>query len=340
MGPNEMERGGEYLARGTGVRLPEGFRDLLPPLSERKRSLEAAFHRVLSRWSYAEIRTPLIEFYDILALGSGNGVRERIFRFVDRHGQVLALRSDMTTPVARVAATRLTDDELPARLFYIGSVFRYDRTGALGEIYQAGAELIGLSGARCDAEMISIAVECLREAGIEGFKIGLGHAGFLTGLLDAIGVPPEPAFRMRSSLERRDLVEIERTLNGLDLSESDRSVLMAVASLRPRREVLHSLLARFEGSDVGGSIRYIDEMFSYLEELGCHEPVYLDFGVIRDFDYYTGMVFEIYVPGVGQPVGGGGRYDGLIGRFGRQMPATGFALNISGLMQRVDERGR
>lgn len=312
---------------------------MLPPLSDRKRRLESAFHRVFSRWSYAEIQTPLVEFYDVLALGSGNGVRERIFRFVDRHGQVLALRSDMTTPVARVAAMRLSDDELPAKFFYTGSVFRYDRAGALCEIFQAGAEIIGLSDAKCDAETISVAVECLREAGIDGFKVGLGHAGFLTDLLEAVQVPPEPASRIRSSLERRDLVEIERTLDLLNLPKEKSSILMAVATLQPGRDALLSLLARFEGTRVGDSLRYIDEIFSCLEEFGCHEPVYLDFGVIRDFDYYTGMVFEIYVPGVGQPVGGGGRYDGLVARFGRPIPATGFALNVSALLQRVDEKG-
>lgn len=321
--------------------VPEGLRDLVPPHAARKRDVETAFLAVFQRWGYQEIVTPALEYYETVAGAGGEGWRGRVYRLVDPEGHVLALRPDMTAPIARVAGTRLRDLPRPLRLCYLGSVYRHDRprSGRPRELFQAGIELIGADSPASDAEVIAIAVDCLRAVGLSGFKVGVGHAAFMADLVGGLAMPAPTRALLREALVRKDFVVLEDILTSCDLSEEERDVLRQVATLQPGRPALASVLERVRQPTAAAALRHLDRVFAGLEACGMAGDVYLDFGVIRDFDYYTGVVFEVYVPGLGYPVAGGGRYDGLLARYGAPDPATGFALGIYEVLSVLERDG-
>lgn len=298
---------------------------MLPEEAEALRQLEHRLLELFQRWGYREVRTPVLEFLSTVERGVGVEGPNTLFVLVDRTGELLALRPEMTVPIARLVATH---GQERARLSYVAEVFRVRdiSRGEEREFVQAGVERIGDRGPDADAEVVALAVWALRKAGIEGFRIGLGHAGFLRGLLEAVGLDAEDQHAAQLLLYRRDFV----TLQGL-LEDAPAAV---------REAILH--LPSWRGPDaldraarLGIAPQALEEVERLLEALrpyGVGEEVEVDLGLIRDFEYYTGIVFEGYVQGLGRPVLGGGRYDGLLVRFGADRPAVGFALHLNRLL--------
>lgn len=325
----------------TRTGLPDGVRDVLYPEVVRLRRLEGTLAEIFSRWGYREVVTPAFELLEAVIPGAGVRAQEELYKFIDRRGRILALRPDMTTPIARLVATHLAWEPGPQRFYYSGPVFRCQesRKGRPHEFRQSGIELIGDATPFADAEVIAVAVEALRAAGLAEFGIGVGHVEFLEGLMEQASLPEASRADLRTALAQRNYVAYEQALYGLNLPEAERDVLLFVASASGGREVPAEIASRVSNLRARAALDEMKRLMELLAVHGVQDFVHLDLGLVRDFEYYTGIIFEGYVPGSGSPLCGGGRYDNLLGEFGEPSPATGFALELDGLC-RVLERNR
>jgi ATP phosphoribosyltransferase regulatory subunit len=304
----------------------------MPAEMQELRRLELALAEVFERFGYGEVATPTIEYHDVLARGDIKGA-PAAYRFFDEHGELLAMRSDMTIPIARLVAGRLAADEPPFRFFYLGNAYRAVRPqrGQMREFIQAGVELIGADAPDGTAEVVEVLVTALDAAGLSRAVIGLGDADLFRQLLADVGVDAEVRDEILDRLAAHDLVWIEETVAGLrGIAARDRDTLQRIPTLRGGREVLD--VARDVGGDaVERATSRLQATFDALTARGIGDRVQLDLGLLRDLGYYTGAILEVYDPALGHILGGGGRYDELIGRFGRELPAAGFALHLERL---------
>jgi ATP phosphoribosyltransferase regulatory subunit len=305
------------------------MRDIAADEMARRRQLEARWRELFVRWGYAEVQTPLLEFLETFLQGAGPGIGDRLLKLVDAGGEVLALRPEMTVPLARYAATRLLPaGTRPWRLAYVAVVFRGQERGSGRErqFTQAGVEVIGEGTLAADAEVIALAAEALRAAGVEQATVSIGHAGFLRGVLAAL--PPEAADAARDLLYRRAFAELDRALP----PGPAREALRAVPGLRGP-DALRRAGALALTAESRAALETLRALLAALAPYDLELRLEVDLGLIRDFDYYTGVVFEAHGPRAGRPLLGGGRYDGLLARFGRPAPATGFALGVERVLE-------
>jgi ATP phosphoribosyltransferase regulatory subunit len=314
----------------------------LPDEAFRLRALQERLMGVFRLWGFWEVMTPTYEFFDVLAVGTDEALQERMFRFVDREtGRMLALRADVTPQIARIAATRLRDRPKPYRLAYRTNVFRYDepRVGRQREFYQAGVELLGLDKPEADAEMIAIAIEGFRAAGLTRFSIDVGHVDFVRGVLDGLRVDRAVLRALRDTLRRKDAVELTRLVGGLECPAAAARLLEALPTLHGRVEVIARAGALVENRRSEQAVKSLAEVHRLLTAYGLGDAIMLDLGEVRGFDYYSGVNFEGYVAGFGAEVCGGGRYDHLLQRFGEACPATGFAFDVNRLLLALEAQG-
>jgi ATP phosphoribosyltransferase regulatory subunit len=320
-------------------RIPPGTRDILPDEMRELRRLQTVLGEAFERYGYGEVATPTIEYHDVLARGDDRGA-PAAYRFFDESGELLAMRSDMTVPIARLVASRLAGTEPPFRLCYIGNAYRAVRPqrGQMREFTQAGVELIGAEAPDGTAEVIEVLSAALDAAGLTRAVIGLGDADLYRQLLDELGVSDGPRERILAALAAHDLVGLEREVDDLELAPADQETLLRLPSLRGGAEVLDR--ARELGGDaVARATQRLAATHEALVARGVGERVSLDLGLLRDLGYYTGAIVEVYDPAVGHVLGGGGRYDELMGRFGWPLPAAGFALYVERLHIAQAEEG-
>ncbi len=309
--------------------LPEGVRDLLFADAAAFQSMEDSLQATWSAWGYREIRLPTFEYADTLATDVGATVDAEMYRFFDRHGRTLALRPDMTIPTARAVGTRLYSQPMPLRLAYIGSVFRYEppRAGRQHEFAQAGVELIGAPGAAADAESIALAVAALKAVGLPQFRITVGHVGFFRGLLTALALPERLALRVREAVDRKAEAELGMILREAPgLPPLARNALLTLPRLTNGPSVLAHAETICLNTAMMQALSDLRAVAELLSAYGVADAVSYDLAEVRDLDYYTGITFEGFAPGLGAQLVSGGRYDELVGHFGPPLPAVGWAL--------------
>jgi ATP phosphoribosyltransferase regulatory subunit len=284
----------------------------------------------MRRWGYRQVITPMVERIEVLELGIGAEQRRRLFKFTDVGGEVIALVGERTVPVARLVAGKLRGAPLPMRLCYSGPVLSTDevRFHQRRETYQVGAELVGAPGTVADAEVIALAARSLEASGVRRFQIDVGHAEFFHGIMDAVKLPEETKAAVRGALAARDFVGLESLLEGTPLRSAEHELLLRFPALRGGAEILQAAGGLVRNRRSERALGELAEVQELLVAHGLGEVVSLDLGAIRDFDYYTGIIFEGYGPELGRPVAQGGRYDGLLARFGRPAPATGFVVQL------------
>lgn len=323
------------------LEIPYGTRDFLPQEAAEKRAIEARIARQFKLWGYDEVVTPTIEFLDTLTMGNGSNLEPQMFKLFDKQNRTMALRHEMTTPIARVVASRLGEEWLPHKLSYISSVFRYEKTqtGRQCEFHQAGVELIGSSRANADAEMIALAVSIMKEAGLKDFQICLGQVEFINGLMQQCCILPRQQALIKEAIERRDLVALDGIVDATGLPETAKEMVKQLPLLHGGGRVLKKAYDMAMNEQSRRALDNLAEIYELLEAYGAADYVTFDLGVIRDFSYYTGMVFEAYTPGLGFPLCGGGRYDHMLTDFGRALPATGFAVGIERILLALEREG-
>lgn len=321
--------------------IPYGTRDFLPREAGRKRVVEAGLAQLFGNWGYDEVVTPTFEYLETLMVGATNDVEQHMFKFLDKNNRILALRPDMTTPIARTAATRMREAGAPLRLFYLTNVFRYElaQAGRQCEFYQAGIELLGVPGPAADAEIIALAVAAMQEAGLTQFQVSLGQVDFINGIMAESELSSSQQQQVKAAIVRRDLVGLGEILSASGLSADMQKFLKSIPVLHGRQEVFEQAYKMAPNEVSRAALDNLADIFRLLTSYGVQEYVNFDLGLIRDFDYYTGMVFEGYTPGLGFPICGGGRYDKMLAAFGSDSPATGFALGIERVLLALERQG-
>jgi ATP phosphoribosyltransferase regulatory subunit len=307
-----------------------GFRDLLPEEAEIVREAQESLLGEMRRWGYRHVITPMVETTAVLELGLGAEQRRRLFKFTDVGGEVVALVGERTVPVARLVAGQLRSTPLPVRLCYAGPVMASDagRFSQRRERYQVGAELVGARGTYADAEVIALAARCLEAAGLRRYQVDVGHAEFFQGIMDAVKLPDAVKAGVRSALAARDFVGLEQLLERTALRSAEHELLLRFPALRGGTEILDAAAGLVRNRRSEWALKELGRVRELLDAYGLGDTVRLDLGAIRDFDYYTGIIFEGYGPDLGRPVAQGGRYDGLLARFGRPAAATGFVVQL------------
>jgi ATP phosphoribosyltransferase regulatory subunit len=305
-----------------------GFSDWLPGAAARRRALGDAFLERFAAWGYSLVATPLVEPLDTVAAGVSAERQSQLFRFMDADGSLLSLVGERTVSVARVVATQLRDGPFPLRLCYLGPVVRNQALlgGRRREALQAGCELIGAGGLAADAECVALAAEALERGGLDEVQIDVGHADFLPGLLEGAGLDQPARERVLDALAARDLVAVEAALEQTPVGDVERSLLLRFPTLRGDRAILDAAGKGLRASRARRALDDLATLWELLQAHGLDAQLHLDLGAVRDWDYYTGPIFELFTGGLGFPLGAGGRYDSLLERFGLRQPATGFVL--------------
>ena len=314
------------------MNIPEGLNDLLPEEVLKRRFLENKISQIFTQWGYQEIITPTFEFYDILAKGAGSIMKKEMIKFFDREGNIIALRPEMTTSIARLASTKIQLEPKPLRFYYIGNVFRYDdKVGSQREFCQAGVELIGINSSKADAEVVALAAECLKNSGLKKFFIDIGHINFFNGIMKSIKVKEERKQEIKKAILNKDFVLLEKILSLEEIKDREKGFILKMPTLRGGEEVLEEAEKMIDNKLSLFALKEIKEVYNLLRDYGLEECILIDLGIIRNFDYYTGIIFEGYTDYLGFPVCGGGRYDNLCAKFGKDLPSTGFAIGIERL---------
>ncbi|HEX2095897.1 MAG TPA: ATP phosphoribosyltransferase regulatory subunit, partial [Solirubrobacterales bacterium] len=310
--------------------IPPGTRDVLPDEMRELRRLQLGLLEVFEGRGYGQVTTPSIEYDEVLARGDRR-TAATAYRFFDESGDLLALRTDMTVPIARLVANRYANAEPPLRLCYVANAYRAVRPqrGQMREFGQAGIELIGASAPDGTVEVIEVLAATLDAAGLDRAVIGLGDADLYRQLLNEMGVEDEET---REGVLRRlaahDLVGLEAALAEVEgIGAEQAATCLALSQMRGGREVLERARG-LGGAAVERATARIGETYEALEARGVASRVQIDLGLLRDLGYYSGAILEVYDPALGHVLGGGGRYDRLLQRFGVDLPAAGFALYL------------
>lgn len=317
--------------------VPSGMATILPVAAKQVRALEAQLIGRLTRRGYDEIILPTFEYLDVLTPGLEPELIEKCYKFADRTtGRILLLRPDATAQIARTVAMGMMGAELPLRLSYRTSVFRYEpeHAGRDREVFQVGAEYIGADDAGADSEMLALMIECLKQVGLRSFKISLGHVGFFKGLLIRAGLSPDGQKRAEQAAARKDIPRLQEILSSEKVATRYTTSILEAPELFGQAEVLSRGRELAKGDKFAlQALTRLTSVYQILCKAGHEDLLILDLGEFRGFDYYDGIVFDVFADGVGVELGGGGRYDHLIGRFGRNIPSTGFALNVDRLFR-------
>ncbi len=324
--------------------IPIGMASLLPDAAQRVRDLEGLLFQCFEQWGYQEIIPPTFEYLDVLSKGLPAEVLEKCYQFADwSSGRILVLRPDVTSQIARIVAMGMAGQGLPIRLCYRSTVFRYEpeHAGREREVFQVGVELIGADHAAMDAEILILLVECLKRVGLPEFTISLGHVGFYKALLARSGMSEEGCKQAQIAAARKDIPKLESILAEERVPRKDAKVILEAPGRYGQEEILKW------GRSVAGQDRRLihptdrlTQVYQLLERVGLRDRLLLDLGELRGFDYYDGMVFDVFSGSLGCEIGGGGRYNHLIGRFGRDLPSTGFALDVDRLFGALGSEGK
>lgn len=320
--------------------IPEGMRDILPPWSGQRRFLEDLIRRRFEAYGYGEVITPWLEFAETFVT-AGDDTLEAGYRVWDEQGRQLLVRTDMTVPVARLAATRFNDEPLPLRFYYNAPAIRpwAPQRGQDGEFVQAGVELLGLRSAAADAEAVTLLCDVLAALGLRNYRIALGTVAFHRALVNSLGLDDDDRAKVLEALADRDYPLLESIAGKSDLGDSARKALQRSLELSGTRDSLvqaRKLATNAAMEDAIERLVYVQEL---VEEAGYGDVVTFDLGLFQDLSYYSDLVFEAYAPGVGLPIASGGRYDALLARYDWDIPGVGFAIGLDRLEEALEEVG-
>lgn len=316
---------------------PLGMRDTLPELYEKKHRIRSLMEDSIKSWGYQFIETPTLEYYETVGAASAI-LDQELFKLLDKDGHTLVLRPDMTSPIARVAASRLLDEDLPLRLAYAGNVYRAQQRegGRPAEFEQIGVEYINDDSVTSDGEAIALLVSSLKKAGLTNFQVSIGHIGFAQELFMQILGTNGRTNALRRFLYEKNFVGYREQVNSYSLSSIDKQRLLQLLELRGGEDVIGKALDIMEDGQGRQALLQLKELWEVINDYGVRDYVKFDFTIVSHMSYYSGILFEVYADNVGFPIGNGGRY-GLIEKFGKNASATGFAIRLDKLLEALGD---
>lgn len=313
---------------------PEGVRDIYNKECEKKLTLQHSLQKELKLFGYQEIQTPTFEFFDIFSKERGSVVSKEMFKFFDREGNTLVLRPDITPSIARCAVKYYQDESMPLRFCYTGNTFINNSSyqGRLKESTHLGCELIGDSTPDADAEMIAVIINCLLKSGLTEFQVELGEADFFQGLVEEAGMDEETESRIKELIEEKNYFGVEEILDGFSMPEQIKTAFLKLQELFGTVEKLEEAKKLSSSPRSQKAIERLEQIYEILKCYGLDRYVSFELGMLGGYKYYTGIIFKGYTYGTGEPIVTGGRYDSLLGQFGKDAPAIGFAIRIDQLL--------
>lgn len=323
------------------ISTPEGTRDLLFSSCRALRQTENAVRGALEERGYSEIITPAVEYFDVFAQANPELDQDQMLKIIDKSGRICVARPDNTTPIARIAATRLDDAALPVRLYYSQKVFRSvsGDHGHKGEFLQVGAELIGADGLAADKDILSAAFAALSRTGADNFRIELGHAEIYKALIEELGADAASSEAIRRLIENKSFAALGDALQPFG-SRPAAKALSAMPQLFGGIEVLDEVETLTGNVRVLGAIAYLRRLYQALDEAGYGDRIMIDLGLVHEMDYYTGIMFRGYIGGAGAAILAGGRYNALCAKFGRDLPAGGFGIDVESVAESLQGASR
>ncbi len=316
--------------------VPSGMRDLILGECETKKDLQLKIENILSKWGYEEVITPTIEYYSTYENGFIDIKEEDMYKFFDANGKILMLRADMTIPIARVAATKFKDETKPLRFRYCANVFKVHESlsGLKDEITDCGVELIGMEEKCAELEILVTAMEVLQVVEDKKVILEIGDVNFFRKACQSLQLSEEETMKLSKLLDSKSLIALEDYLKQLQLNEKDQQFFNYLPWLSGDASILEEAKKYAFNDDLVAIIDRLQLLDAQLKELG-YETIEYDLGKASNLNYYTGLIFEAYVEGVGTRILSGGSYNTLIERFGEKMSATGFSIKLDSLLEVV-----
>ncbi len=319
------------------LHIPEGVRDYIGEEASIKETLQNQIKKVFTSYSYNLIETPTFEYLDVFTLGENGFQKPQLYQLINRQGEVVALRSDMTRAIARVASTQTSQLPFPQRYAYMASSFRYPERyqGKLHEFTQGGIELIGINSVGADAEVIKVAIDALQAVGLKDFTIHIGSSQFLEYTLSDIGLGEKDREAVYKAIDHKDAVSLRAILQAAHIEEETLEMLLELIQCAGKIELLRSVKEKMSAPASKHALAYLEELYSHLEDYGVAQYVLFDFSLLSYANYYTGVMFQIFTKDIGSALVEGGRYDGLLQMFKESQPAVGFGVHIHLLLQKL-----
>lgn len=318
---------------------PEGTRDLLYEDCIVGKEAGQRIHKIFKSRGYSKVITPGIEFYDVFNCSSQYFQQERLYKLTDSKGRLLVVRPDSTIPIARVASTRLRDNGLPMRLYYSQKVYRVKPSlkGGSDEFLQTGIELIGSPSKRADLEVLTMALEVLSTCDSHGFRLEIGDSGYFRELVNRLDTTDEVKEEIRGIIEAKNYPALNDLLDSFDEDEIT-ATIKALPRLFGGADVFTKARALYTDAPILEILDKLEEIYKSLSKLGYGDNVIMDLGIVNRIDYYTGIIMNGYLDGIGDVVLSGGRYDRLLREFGMDAPATGFAVDVDAVTKLLKKR--
>lgn len=313
---------------------PDGVRDIYNTECAKKHTLEKRLRALLRLYGYEEMQTPTFEFFSIFNTERGTVSSKEMFKFIDREGNTLVLRPDITPSIARAVAKYYMDEDIPMRFAYKGNTFKNNSSyqGRMCETTQLGAEFIGGGSEDADAEVIALSIELLKTAGLNEFQVDMGHVSFFKALIEEAGIDEETEEKIRLLIENKNYFGLEDLLDRLNISAELKAVIARLPRWFGTVDIIQEAKALTSNEKALKALQRLEAIYDILGCYGLQNYVTIDLGMLTEYNYYTGVIFRGYTYGTGDAVVKGGRYDSLLGQFGKEAASVGFAVVVDQLM--------
>lgn len=332
----------EGIMKKDLLHTPEGVRDIYNGECAKKLVLQNRLKDVCMAYGYNNIQTPTLEFFDVFSKERGCIPSFEMFKLFDRYGNTMVMRPDMTPSVARTAAKYYAENILPVKLWYEGNIFinvSQHYQGKLKETTSIGAELIGDNSIDADFEIISMVIDCMKNAGLKEFQVEVGNVSFFRGLLCEAGICGDEEEMLISLIQEKNYIGVEELLDSLHIDKHIANVLLELPQMFGSVDVLDRARKLTNNKTCIEAIDRLCALYDLCKITGAEKYISFDLGLLSKHSYYTGFIFYAYTFGTGEPVAGGGRYDNLLGQFGCDKPSIGFSITVDSLMAAITRQG-
>ncbi|MDO4273283.1 MAG: ATP phosphoribosyltransferase regulatory subunit [Eubacteriales bacterium] len=313
---------------------PEGVRDIYNGECSQKRSLEKKLHQVFRQFGYEDIETPTFEYFEVFSREVGTIPSKDLYKFFDREGNTLVIRPDFTPSVSRACATYFSPEKEVVSLCYTGNTFVNNSSfrGRMKETTQMGVERIGDESAEADAEILAMTVECLKAAGLKEFQVSVGQVDYFKSLLKEAELDDEAEERLRSLISQKNYFGVEELVGEQKLKKNLAAAFSEIPQLFGSGEVLEKAKSLTNNACALAAVARLEEIYEILKVYGCEKYITFDLGMLSKYQYYTGIIFQAYTYGTGEPLVKGGRYNELMKHFGKPAASIGFVTVVDNLL--------
>lgn len=320
---------------------PDGVRDIYGEECSDKKIIAQKIHGKMKSFGYQDIDTPTFEYFDVFAEEINTTDAKELYKFFDKEGNTLVLRPDFTPSIARCASKVLLENGTPVRVCYEGKTFlnTSNLQGKLKENYNIGVELMNDDSVMADAEMIALLVSCLKSAGLSDFQISVGDAGFYKGLCIEAGIDKETEAAIREQITSKNYFAAESLMNERNIDSKYIDQILKVSEFIGSDDALDKAENIANNEMSLNAVKRLKKLYKVLTSYGVQKYISFDLSVLSKFNYYTGVIFSAYTYGAPDAIAKGGRYDNLLGKYGKDAPAIGFVIILDDLISACKRQG-